>query len=115
MGIRPPQIVIGDRFGTSAAPALVAIIDDHFTKFGWRVARNAPYAGGYTTETHGSPAAGIHAVQIEIDRALYMDTITMARTRDFSRVAAAMAGLAELLTVAAPKLGLEPPLQEAAE
>jgi N-formylglutamate deformylase len=115
MGIRPPQIVIGDRFGASASPQLVDLIDNHFAKLGWRVARNAPYAGGYTTETHGRPAAGIHAVQIEIDRALYMDTITMARTRDFNRVANAMTALAELLTATAPRLGLGSPMQEAAE
>jgi N-formylglutamate deformylase len=114
-GLRPPQIVIGDRFGTSAAPMLVDLVDNHFTKLGWRVARNAPYAGGYTTETHGCPAVGIHAVQIEIDRALYMDTTTMARTRDFNRVANAMTALAQLLMAAAPRLGLDPPLQEAAE
>jgi N-formylglutamate deformylase len=115
MGIRPPQIVIGDRFGTSAAPMLVDFIDNYFARLGWRVARNAPYAGGYTTETHGRPVAGIHAVQIEIDRALYMDTVTMTRTRDFSRIANAMTTLAQLLVVAAPKLRLAPPLQEAAE
>lgn len=115
MGIRPPQIVIGDRFGTSASPMLVDLIEGHFAKLGWRVARNAPYAGGYTTETHGCPTAGIHAVQIEIDRALYMDTVTMARTRDFSRVASAMTALAQLLIAAAPGLGLDTPLQEAAE
>ena len=114
-GIRPPQIVIGDRHGSSASLALVELIEAHFAGFGWRVARNAPYAGGYTTETHGCPAAGIHAVQIEIDRSLYMDSVTLARTRDFNRVAEAMTALAPLLIAAAPGLGLAPPLQEAAE
>jgi len=114
-GIRPAQIVLGDRYGNSAAPALVALMERHFAGHGWRVARNSPYAGGYTTEAHGDVASGIHAVQIEIDRALYMDSVTLARHAGFGRVMAAMAGLAQKLANAAPRLGLEPPLQEAAE
>lgn len=115
LGIRPPQIVIGDRYGSSAAPALVHLAERHFASFGWRVARNAPYAGGHTTEAHGCPAAGIHALQIEVDRALYMDSVSLARTQGFGQVADAMTGLARLLTVAAPLMGLDPPLREAAE
>ncbi|MBC7506363.1 MAG: N-formylglutamate amidohydrolase, partial [Sandarakinorhabdus sp.] len=49
-GLRPPQIVLGDRHGTSAAPALMRLIEQHFGSFGWRTARNTPYAGGHTTE-----------------------------------------------------------------
>ncbi len=114
-GTMPPQIVIGDRFGTSAAPALVALIERHFRAAGWRVARNSPYAGGHTTEFHGAAAAGIHAVQIEIDRSLYMDSHRLARHDGFTTVATQMAGLAKLLVTAAPMLGLGPELREAAE
>lgn len=115
LGIRPPQIVIGDRYGTSAAPVLVQLVERHFASLGWRVARNAPYAGGHTTEAHGCPEGGIHALQIEIDRALYMDSATLTRTQGFAEIAEAMTGLARLLVTAAPMLGLDPPLREAAE
>ena len=115
LGIRPPQIVIGDRYGTSAAPALVQLVERHFDSLGWRVTRNAPYAGGHTTEVHGCPLAGIHALQIEIDRALYMDSVTLARTQGFAEITNAMTGLARLLFTAAPMLGLDPSLREAAE
>lgn len=114
-GVLPPQLVLGDRFGTSAAPALVTFIEQHFIRAGWRVARNKPYAGGHTTEFHGSVAAGIHAVQIEIDRNLYMDTQRFARHDGFAEVAAQLAGLACRLVDAAPGLGLDPQLREAAE
>ena len=87
-----PQIVIGDRFGASAAPALVAAVERHFAAAGFRVARNVPYAGGYTTAHHGRPASGVHAVQIEIDRALYMDPARLVRHAGFDRVAAAFDG-----------------------
>lgn len=68
-----PQIVVGDRFGASAEPALVDGVEAIFADLGFRVARNAPFAGAYTTQAYGRPARGRHAIQIEIDRALYMD------------------------------------------
>jgi N-formylglutamate deformylase len=113
--VLPPQIVLGDRFGTSAAPALVALMEQHFRRAGWRVARNAPYAGGHTTEFHAAAAAGIHAVQVEIDRSLYMDSNRMAPHAGFAEVAAQLTGLAQLLVSAAPALALGPTLREAAE
>ena len=115
IGIRPPQIVLGDRHGTTASPALMRLIERHFGSFGWRVVRNAPYAGGHTTEVHGHAAAGIHAIQIEIDRALYMDGASLAPTAGFARVQEAMTGLARLIVAASPALRLGPTLQDAAE
>jgi len=114
-GILPPQIVLGDRFGASASPALVTLIERHFTRAGWRVARNKPYAGGHTTEFHGSVAEGIHAIQIEIDRSLYMDTERFERHNGFAEVATQLAGLVKLLVEAAPGLGLGPNICQAAE
>lgn len=114
-GVMPPQIVLGDRFGTSASGALVTLVERHFMRAGWRVARNKPYAGGHTTQFHGSVVDGIHAVQIEIDRSLYMDTLRFVRHGGFADVAAQLAGLAKLLVEAAPGLGLGPNLREAAE
>ncbi len=104
-----PQIVIGDRFGTSAIAALVTVVERHFAAAGFRVARNAPYAGGYTTTHHGCPATGVHAVQIEVDRALYMDPARLVRHAGFERMAATFAGLIATLPALAARLDLEPP------
>jgi N-formylglutamate amidohydrolase len=102
-GGRPPDLVLGDRHGASAAPALVDWLAQAFTAEGLRVALNRPYAGGHTTERHGRPAAGHHAVQIEIDRALYLDPVTLAPT-------ARMAPLADLLRRIIGRLLAEWPL-----
>jgi N-formylglutamate amidohydrolase len=67
------DIVLGDRFGTSCAPSLICAAQEAFEHFGYTVTRNRPYAGGFITEHYGDPAAGHHALQIEINRALYMD------------------------------------------
>ena len=68
-----PEIVLGDRFGASARPELVDAIEVAFRDEGFRVARNAPFAGAYIAQTYGRPAHRTSAVQIEIDRSLYMD------------------------------------------
>ncbi|MET0373681.1 MAG: N-formylglutamate amidohydrolase [Rhizorhabdus sp.] len=67
------QIVLGDRFGQAAAVRFVARLEAEATRAGFRTARNTPYAGGHILERHGAPARGVHAIQIEIDRALYLD------------------------------------------
>lgn len=67
------DIVIGDRHGRSAAPWVVESITEWLLRKGYRVARNLPYAGGYGVERHGQPGNSVHAVQIEIDRGLYLD------------------------------------------
>ena len=68
-----PQVVIGDRFGASAAPGLVEAVEGIFAATGLRVARNTPFAGAYVAQTYGQPSQGQHVIQIEIDRALYLD------------------------------------------
>ncbi|MFN3434583.1 MAG: N-formylglutamate amidohydrolase [Sphingomonas sp.] len=67
------QLVIGDRFGRSAAGRFVARLEAAAADGGLRTALNTPYAGGHILERHAAPAAGIHAIQIEIDRTLYLD------------------------------------------
>ena len=74
------DIVLGDRYGASAAPAVVDILEGSLRSVGYRVRRNKPYAGGYITEHFGAPAEGAHAVQIEIARALYLDERRIAKT-----------------------------------
>jgi N-formylglutamate amidohydrolase len=85
-----PQLVIGDRFGRSAAPRLVARIEDAARSLGLRAAMNAPYAGGHLLERHAAPASGIHAIQIELDRSLYLDEGLDQPGPGLSRTAAAL-------------------------
>lgn len=68
-----PDIVLGDRFGAACAPALSDFVHRRLEEQGYVVARNNPYAGGFTTHHYGQPARGSHALQIEMNRALYMD------------------------------------------
>lgn len=84
------DIVLGDRFGSSADPRLMARIERSFRAQGFTVARNAPYAGGYTTRRYGRPRRGIHALQIEINRGLYMDEQRITRTSGFSSLKGAL-------------------------
>ncbi len=72
-GGQRPDIVIGDRFGSSSDPRLARIVREAFAKRGYDVLMNRPYAGGYITEHQGNPARGVHALQIEINRGLYLD------------------------------------------
>ncbi|WP_339709431.1 N-formylglutamate amidohydrolase [uncultured Sphingosinicella sp.] len=93
-----PEIVIGDAGGTSAPESVVRYVEAHFRRAGLRVARNTPYAGGYTTRFHAAPARGRFAIQIEIDRTLYMDPDTLERHAGFNEVAETLKNLvAELL------------------
>jgi N-formylglutamate amidohydrolase len=82
------DIVLGDRFGTSAAPFFVDLVEEALRGRGYRVGRNRPYAGGFITEHYGNPANSIHAVQIEINRGLYMDERTLTKTSSFDALKA---------------------------
>ena len=77
------DIVLGDRFGTACAPALMDGFERHFRARGLRTVRNKPYAGGFITEHYGEPGLGRHALQIEINRALYMNEQSLALTAGF--------------------------------
>lgn len=70
-----PDIIIGDRWGAACGPEVLAQVESIFREAGLTVARNAPFAGAYITQRYGQPTVGMHAVQIEIDRALYLDEI----------------------------------------
>ena len=78
-----PEVVLGDRFGASCERWVMDAAIELFAEAGFRVVRNAPFAGGYITQTYGRPSRGIHALQIEIDRSLYMDEATITRSRRF--------------------------------
>lgn len=100
-GAHAPDIVLGDRFGASCHPSVTALAEATLRRLGYRVARNAPFAGGHITQTYGRPSARLHALQIEINRALYIDERTLERTSGFARIRADMGRLAEALSAAA--------------
>lgn len=106
------RIVIGDRFGATADPALVDLVVDAAAGLGEPVTRNQPYAGGHIIRTHGCPADGRHAVQIEIDRRLYLDG--MGRP-DAAGVARLSRWLAELVAAANSLFSGDEGLPQAAE
>ena len=68
-----PRLVLGDRFGKSAAARFTGRIEGVARAHGIAIAANAPYSGGYVLERHGEPRRGVHAIQLEFDRALYLD------------------------------------------
>lgn len=84
------DIVLGDRFGSSADTRLMARIERSFRTHGFTVSRNAPYAGGYTTRRYGRPRRGFHALQVEINRGLYMDEQRITRAPGFSSLKEAL-------------------------
>ena len=77
------DVVLGDRFGVSCDEAVTCLAEKHLVAHGLRVMRNKPYAGGFITHTHGAPAHGRHALQIEINRALYLNETTLEKTQGF--------------------------------
>ena len=83
---RPSDIVLGDRYGAACAGVLPSRVERELEGLGYRVARNTPYAGGYTTEHYGKPGRRVHALQIEMNRALYLDEATLAPTSGFERL-----------------------------
>src|SRR5689334_9102419 len=91
------DFVIGDRYGTSCAAAVADVVEATLIGLGYTVSRNKPYAGGFITEHYGDPPAGLHAIQLEINRALYMDEKRYERLPSFARVADHMVALAEQL------------------
>jgi N-formylglutamate amidohydrolase len=81
------DIVLGDRYGTSCAPLLIDLTEAALRARGYTVVRNKPYAGGFITEHYGEPALGRHALQIEINRGLYMDERSMQKKPAFTALA----------------------------
>ncbi|WP_372891623.1 N-formylglutamate amidohydrolase [Rhodosalinus sp.] len=82
-GVRRPDIVLGDRFGSSAAAEVVDRVEAAFVAAGLKVVRNAPFAGAYVAQHYGRPSRAQHVVQVEIDRAIYMDERAICPNADF--------------------------------
>ncbi len=81
-----PEIVLGDCWGTSCSRELTGLVERLFLDAGFRVKRNIPYAGGYATRHYGKPARQCHALQIEINRAIYMDEVRVEKLPHFAEI-----------------------------
>jgi len=101
-GLSRFDVVLGDCYGGACAPAIAQVAEDALLGMGYRVARNAPYAGGFTTRHYGQPRLGSHALQIELNRSLYMDEEAHGKTAGFARLSADLERVvAALATLAA--------------
>jgi len=106
-GGRRPEVVIGDRFGASASAEIVDRVEAAFAAAGFHVVRNAPFAGAYICQAYGRPSRQQHAIQVEIDRALYMDERTIRPHAQFAHVQALLAGvIAEIAQIGMQDLPL---------
>jgi N-formylglutamate amidohydrolase len=80
------DIVLGDRYGTSCTALLTDLLEATLRGRGFKVVRNKPYAGGFITEHYGEPSLGRHALQVEINRGIYMDERSLSRKRGFAEL-----------------------------
>ncbi|HJK98192.1 MAG TPA: N-formylglutamate amidohydrolase, partial [Polyangiaceae bacterium LLY-WYZ-14_1] len=103
-GARRADVVPGTRGRTTAHPALIDLVDRHFRSAGLTVRHDEPYRGGWTTSHYGRPHLGWHAIQIELNRALYVDEMTgEPRDGEFERLAALVTDLVEKLGAIDPR------------
>jgi N-formylglutamate amidohydrolase len=79
-------VVPGTRGRRSAAPRFIDFVEEHARRHGWSVRHDDPYAGGFTTQHYGRPEQGVHVVQVELARRLYLDEATLRPGPDFARV-----------------------------
>ena len=100
-----PEIVLGDRFGSAASGDVVARVEAAFVSAGLSVARNAPFAGAYSAQRYGRPGQNQHVVQVEIDRALYMDETTIRPNGNFEELRRILSGIvAQIAAIGRPEL-----------
>src|SRR5262249_58669824 len=90
-------IVLADRHDTSCLGIISETNEPPLRGLGYAVSRNKPYAGGFITEHYGNPAAGVHSIQLEINRALYMDERRYERSSTFARLAGDLIVMADEL------------------
>jgi len=109
-GLRPARIVIGDAHGRSAGKGVAADVARVARTHGFTAALNAPYAGAHSLARHGRPADNIHALQLEVDRALYLDGDMRTPSEGLKRTQSLVAALAQAAVAAA-----QPPFAIAAE
>ncbi|WP_209426280.1 N-formylglutamate amidohydrolase [Pararhodobacter sp. SW119] len=88
-----PEVVLGDRYGAACAPGVLDQIEAVFRNAGLKVMRNAPFAGAYVAQHYGRPSMGMHAIQIELDRALYLDEMRIEPGAGFAAFQTLMRGI----------------------
>jgi N-formylglutamate amidohydrolase len=103
-GSSKPDFVIGDRFGASCDPRVTRAVREAIAHLGYQAHINRPYAGGFITEHYGRPAHRVHALQIEINRALYLDETTLRPTANFVRLQRDLTALVQRLFAGMPPL-----------
>ncbi|WP_342069135.1 N-formylglutamate amidohydrolase [Yoonia algicola] len=110
-GSARPDVVLGDRFGSAAAGSIVERVEAAFANAGLRVARNMPFAGAFITQHYGRPSRRQHAIQVEIDRAIYMNERTLEPSSDFAAFQALLSGviaeIADIGRIAEQKVAAE--------
>ena len=99
-----PDFVLGDAHGTACAPRITRLVEQTLAALGYDVRRNDPYAGGYVTRHYGRPREGVHALQIELARSLYMDEARFQRTPGFAALRRNLAALTARLAEDVPLL-----------
>lgn len=112
LNVPSADIVLGDRFGAACASDIADTVETLLKNKGLKVLRNRPYAGGFITETHGAPRHNRHALQIEINRALYMDEKTQQKNSNFAEVKMKLQNMTQQLIDYLPH---DQQLREAAE
>src|SRR6476619_80360 len=101
-----PDFVLGDRYGTSCSGELTRAAGQSLKAQGCVVALNKPYAGGYITEHYGRPHAGVHALQVEVNRALYMHESTFDKSSGFDRIKRDLEGMVRALIASVPEIAV---------
>ena len=96
-GRRRADIVLGDCFASACNEAVISTVETVFTARGYQVSRNKPFAGGFTTRHYGHPQQGRHALQIEINRALYMDEATIQHNDGMAKMTSDITAVIETL------------------
>ena len=99
-----PDFVLGDRYGAACASPITDFVEACLTKLGFSVIRNKPYAGGYITQTYGRPHKGIHTLQIEINRGLYIDEDSLEKHAGFESLSAVLQSVSAELAEMLPEL-----------
>jgi N-formylglutamate amidohydrolase len=99
-----PHFVLGDRFGASCDAKLTRFIRDCLVGLGYDVQVNRPYAGGFITEYYGHPLRGVQSLQLEVNRALYLNEATLTKNKHFPALARTLADLASKVFTALPVL-----------
>ena len=99
-----PHFVLGDRFGASCDARLTRFIRDILQGAGYDVQVNRPYAGGFITEHYGNPGYGVQSLQLEINRALYLDEATFTKNKDFPKLVRTLSDMTSKVFAALPLL-----------